>query len=250
MKLRLLSYNIRLGGRGREEKLAEVIRSAQPDVVMLQEAGDRDVVARLSQLTEMPHWDARPNHSTAFLSRVNIAHHDWEQPRGARHAFLEVAINEPGVRIFGLHLSAWFSNWSERRRYFEIQALLHAIKEHQHGMHLIVGDFNALAPGEILKSDNMPRWIRGLLWLSGRDIARTTIQHMLDQHYLDIWRALNDGDNGFTFPTWDPNVRLDYVFTPDRYRTAVVSCEVLRAPAVVLSASDHFPLFAEIDLTR
>ncbi|MBA3891435.1 MAG: endonuclease/exonuclease/phosphatase family protein, partial [Gemmatimonadaceae bacterium] len=45
--LRLLSYNIRYGGTGREEALAGVIRSAAPDVVMLQEATDPGVVARV-----------------------------------------------------------------------------------------------------------------------------------------------------------------------------------------------------------
>ena len=36
--LRLMSYNIRFGGVGREERIAEVIRHVDPDIVVLQEA--------------------------------------------------------------------------------------------------------------------------------------------------------------------------------------------------------------------
>jgi len=46
MPLRLMSYNIRFGGVGREERLAAVIRQADPDIVVLQEATRPDVVER------------------------------------------------------------------------------------------------------------------------------------------------------------------------------------------------------------
>ena len=44
MTLRILSYNIRHGGSGRETALTEVIRAAHPDVVVLQEATKPRVV--------------------------------------------------------------------------------------------------------------------------------------------------------------------------------------------------------------
>jgi exodeoxyribonuclease-3 len=44
--LRLLSYNIRFGGKGREALLAEVIRRCKPDLVVLQEASNVDVVQK------------------------------------------------------------------------------------------------------------------------------------------------------------------------------------------------------------
>lgn len=248
VKLKLLSYNIRFGGREREEALATVIRAAQPDIVMLQEATDRSVVARLAELGEYPTWDSRARYSTGFMTRLDVESHNWFLPRGSRHAVLEVAIASPQIRVFGLHLKAWFNNWTERRRHVEIQALLHAIREHQHGIHVIAGDFNALAPGAILNPAHMPHWIRAMIWLSGQDIARHTIQHMLDEHYIDVYRSIHPSDEGFTFPTWNPHVRLDYIFTPDRYQSAITSCEVLRSPEEVRTASDHFPLLAELEV--
>jgi endonuclease/exonuclease/phosphatase family metal-dependent hydrolase len=150
------------------------------------------------------------------------------------------------LRIFGLHLSAWFSKWSERRRAREIRLLLDGIREHQHGFHVIVGDFNALAPGERLQVAQMPRWIRAMVWVSGRDIARDTIQVMLDERYADVWRRLHPEGEGYTFPTWGAHVRLDYVFTPEQYAPRVVECEVMRSLAEAPAASDHYPLFVRI----
>jgi endonuclease/exonuclease/phosphatase family metal-dependent hydrolase len=243
---RLLSYNIRYGGTGREAALAAVIAAAAPDIVVLQEATDPRVVARLADAAAYPMWGSRPGHSTGFLSRLPVAHHTWHHPSASRHAFLEVALEGTEWRIFVLHLSAWFSKWSERRRAREIRALLDGIREHQHGFHLIAGDFNALAPGERLEVGRMPRWIRAMVWLSGRDIARSTIQVMLDDDYVDAWRTLHPAEPGYTFPTGDPHVRLDYVFTPKRYAARLTSCEVLATPTATRAASDHLPLLVEI----
>jgi endonuclease/exonuclease/phosphatase family metal-dependent hydrolase len=245
---RLLSYNIRYGGTGRERALAAVIGAAAPDVVVLQEASDPRVVAQLAEAGAFAAWGSRPGYSTGFLSRVPVAHHAWHHPPASRHAFLEVALDGTDVRVFGLHLSAWFSKWTERRRAREIRALLDGIREHQQGFHVIAGDFNALAPGELLEVARMPRWIRAMVWLSGRDIARDTIQVMLDEGYADAWRTLHPREKGYTFPTWDPHVRLDYVFTPQRYASRLTACEVVQAPELdVRAASDHLPLAVEIE---
>jgi exodeoxyribonuclease III len=248
VRLRLLSYNIKFGGKGREQQLAAVINAAKPDVVLLQEATDRLVVRRLAELCEFTSWDSRVNYSTGFLARHPIASYNWYLPARTRHAFLEVELGTPKVRLFGLHLSAWFSKWSERQRRFEIEALLTGIKQHQDGFHIIAGDFNAVAPGEILRVDRMPQWIRAMVWLSGRDIARHTIQHMLDQKYVDSWNVLHPGDTGYTFPTWDPHVRLDYAFVPDRFQGTLQSCEVFTGAPEAKHASDHYPLMLDIDV--
>jgi endonuclease/exonuclease/phosphatase family metal-dependent hydrolase len=245
--IRVLSYNIKYGGTGRETALAAVIRAAAPDVVMLQEATDPGVVQRLAEATGFPAWGARPAHSTGFLSRLPVASHAWHHPPGSRHAFLEVELSAPAMRLFGLHLSAWFSKWSERRRAREIRALLEGIRAHQEGFHLLAGDFNALAPGARLEVHQFPRWIRAMIWMSGRDIGRDTIQTMLDGHYVDAWRLLRAHEDGYSFPTWDPHVRLDYFFTPARYASRITRCEVLTAPAEAREASDHFPLLVELD---
>jgi endonuclease/exonuclease/phosphatase family metal-dependent hydrolase len=244
--LRLLSYNIRFGGVEREERLAEVVRAAEPDLVVFQEATNPLVVRRLAEATGLPYWAARDGHSTGYMSRVEVAGCAWHRPRGTRHPFLEIVLAEGGMRVFGLHLSAWFSKWSERRRAQEIRALLAGIAEHREGFHVLVGDFNTLAPGELLEARRMPRWIQAMIWLSGRDIQRETIRLMLDAQYADGYRLLHPDEAGYTFPTWDPHLRLDYLFVPTPFRDRLVHCQVLReAPGAAL-ASDHFPLLAHL----
>jgi endonuclease/exonuclease/phosphatase family metal-dependent hydrolase len=88
-----------------------------------------------------------------------------------------------------------------------------------------------------------------MVWLSGRDIARSTIEMMSADGYVDAWRAVHanlETESGYTFPVWNPHVRLDYVFTPKEYASRFTSCEVRQTPDEVRTASDHFPLLVEI----
>jgi endonuclease/exonuclease/phosphatase family metal-dependent hydrolase len=248
VNLKLLSYNIRFGGRGREARLAEVISAIAPDIVVFQEATDPLVIERLAKETGSPHWSAQRSHSIAFISRIKISYHEWHYPAGAKHSFLEIVPEGSSARIFGLHLSARFSKWDERQRGREIRNLLKGIERHQSGFHILVGDFNTLAPGEVLELQKMPAWIRALVWISGRDIQRETIQVMLDAGYADGFRRLHPDVKGYTFPTWDPHVRLDYVFVPEAFAKRLRSCEVITTAPAAAHASDHLPLLAQFDL--
>jgi endonuclease/exonuclease/phosphatase family metal-dependent hydrolase len=246
--VKLLSYNIRFGGRGREARIADVITRVSPDIVVFQEATDPHVIEGLAEATGLHLWAARRAHSIAYISRLEIAHHEWHYPAGAKHSFLEIVPAGSEARIFGLHLSARFSKWSERQRAREIRALLKGIEKHQEGFHVLVGDFNTLAPGELLDVRRMPAWIRALVWISGRDIQRETVQVMLDANYLDGYRFLHPDDKGYSFPTWDPHLRLDYIFMPAAFADRLKACEVIKEPPEVAKASDHFPLLAHLDI--
>lgn len=245
--VKLLSYNIRFGGRGREQELADVISTVSPDLVVFQEAIDPEVIKHLSVATKMGFWSARSEHSIGYLSRLEVQHHEWHYPAGAKHSFLEIVLAGSEARVFGLHLSSMFSKWGEQRRAREIQSLLKSIERHQAGFHVLVGDFNTLAPGEVLETQKMPAWIRALVWLSGRDIQRETIRLMREAGYRDTYRALHPDVKGYTFPVWDPHVRLDYLFVPDRFAERVKSIEVV-SHAAVSKASDHLPLLAQVEL--
>jgi exodeoxyribonuclease-3 len=243
--VRLLSYNIRYGGAGRESALAGVIRAAAPDLVILQEGTRPAVVERIAAETGLPHWGARRGESLAFISREPVEQAGWHRPRVSRHAFLELVAPGGTWRIFGVHLSAVHAAWTERRRWFELRALLVAIQQRQHGPHALVGDFNTLAPGELLDVRKLPARLRALVWLSGGRIRWRTIQTVLDAGYLDAFRHLHPDVVGYTFPTWDPHVRLDYLFLPMGLLERVQRCDVVALDGV-REASDHLPLVAEL----
>lgn len=244
MNLRVLSYNIRRGGVGREAAIAAVISACSPDMVVLQEAYQPAVVQRLSKECGFAHWASSPGHSVAFLSRLEIASHVWRRVRWAKRAYLEV-VTRSDVRIYGVHLSAVHSNLTEQRRAYELRALLRSVERHQQGLHLVTGDFNTLAPGERLDVNRLPPRLRALVWITGKSIRWITIRMMLEAGYVDGYRTFH-GDEGHTFTTWDPHVRLDYAFLPETFKGHLHRCEVVRDHPSLGTASDHFPLLTEI----
>lgn len=246
MPFRLLTYNIWVGGVGRVEPLARVINACAPDVVLLQEATRPAVIERLAAATGMAEWRAFPRQSLGYLSRRPVAHASWHRPRLSHHAYVEVVPAGDKLRLFGVHLSAVHAAWTERRRLYELRALLRSIRQHQDGLHVLAGDFNTLAPGAILDVDRLPFRLRPFVWLSGGRIKWRTIQTVLDAGYVDAYRLLHPDDAGFTMPARDPHVRLDYTFVPGAYRDRIINCDVVQHPEVT-NASDHHPVVLDLD---
>lgn len=247
--MRLLSYNILHGGRGREAAIAEVIREVDPDLVILQEAERPAAINRIADLAGMPQFGARAGESLGFISREPVAHASWHRPRVSRHAFLEVVPADGNWRVFGVHLSAVHAAWTEQRRVFELRALLRSIDPGQHGPHVLVGDFNTVAPGEWLDVARLPARLRALVWLSGGGIRWRTIQTILDAGYGDAFRHRHGGAEGQTFPAPGPYVRLDYAFLPRDLLPRVSDCSIV-ALGPVRTASDHLPLLVDLTAPR
>jgi exodeoxyribonuclease-3 len=248
MMFRLLTYNIQHGGRARVEIIARVIAACRPDFVVLQEATDRATVKRLAELTGMAGSGSSIRQSLGYLSREPIARASWRRPFVSRHAFIEVIPAGERIRIFGVHLSAVFAAWTEQRRLLELRALLRSVARHQNGLHVLAGDFNTLAPGEVLETRGLPLRLRPFIWASGGRIHWRTIQTVLDAGYADAFRAKHPAGSGFTMPSWSPHVRLDYVFVPRGFAERVRSCEVVQH-ADTTRASDHLPVVADLDLS-
>jgi exodeoxyribonuclease III len=242
---RLMTYNIRHGGHGREAAIAAVVNACAPDLVLLQEATDPRTVARIADATGMEDWRAYAGQSLGFLSRRRVAFAEWTRPRVSRHAFIEVVPAGDPLRIFGVHLSAVHAAWTERRRVFELRALLRSVARHQHGFHVLSGDFNTVAPGEHLNVGHLPFRLRPLVWMSGGRIRWRTVQTVLDAGYVDGYRMKHLDTAGCTLPTPNPHVRIDYVFVPAPFSERVAACDVVQSPQAV-AASDHFPVVADL----
>ena len=248
MELRVLSYNLRFGGKGREPLLREVLSSVPFDVVVLQEAARPDTVRGLASRLGVPHWGARPGRSLGFLSRVPLTGQRWHDRPGVRNGFLELELGEPSLVLMGVHLQPRLSRWNERSRVRELAVLGEIIRSRPGAdtPHLILGDFNTIAPGERVPVHRMPAWIRSTIWISGGRIRTDAIQALLDAGYVDGFRALHPNRPGWTFPTASPQVRLDYVFLSPGFPGRLATCRVVRQPASVVPASDHFPLLATL----
>jgi exodeoxyribonuclease-3 len=243
-----MTYNIRHGGAGREDAICRVVAAYAPDVVLLQEATLPHVVAEIARRTGMADWRAYRRQSLAFLSRAPVASVEWRRPRVSRHAFIDVVLASSGARLIGVHLSALHAAWTERRRVFELRALLRAIAEYRRGFHVLAGDFNTLAPDARLDVGRLPRRLRPFVWLSGGRIRWRTIQTVVDAGYVDAYRRQHALAPGHTMPAWDPHVRLDYVFVPSAYADRIAACDVV-ANADTAVASDHLPVLAELQIS-
>lgn len=243
--LRVMSYNIRFGGVGREQRIADVIRQVGPDIVLLQEATREAGVREIAEFAVMPHWAARQGHSPAVVSRVPIQRYEWHHCRDMQRPFMQIELADTDPTLYNIHLRATHSNYTERGRMREVRALLAYLRENENGFHLLAGDFNTLAPGELLNMQKLPMRYRLLAMMLGGRVTYRTIQIMINHGYIDCYRRLNT-DLGYSFPAWDPHVRLDYFFTPTQYVDRVASCNVVTDIAEPAKATDHLPLVAEI----
>jgi endonuclease/exonuclease/phosphatase family metal-dependent hydrolase len=127
----------------------------------------------------------------------------------------------------------------------ELRALLKSIAHHQAGFHVLMGDFNTLAPDELLDVRTLPHRLRALVWLSGGRVRWRTIKIVLDAGYVDGFRLRHPNAAGLTFPTWAPHVRLDYIFVPTGFADRLRGCEVVMH-SDAKAASDHHPILAEV----
>ncbi len=167
---RILSYNILLGGTPRIEQLTSIIRSTSADVVGLVEATDPNVIEELARRLDMQFClSGQGKHDRDWhlgvLSRLPITQvqvHTRPNSFTRRH-LLEVCVEEPGgrqVAVFVVHLTASFHRGREsnRTRRVEVQEILSIMSERRDTPHLLMGDFNSLAPGDSLKASSILRY--------------------------------------------------------------------------------------------
>ena len=122
---------------------------------------------------------------------------------------------------------------------------MHHIQTYKNELCLIAGDFNAIAPGEKVKTDNMPNWLRWIILLQGNRVYHFSIGELLSAGFTDCFRLLNPSDHGFTLPTPNPNSRLDYIFVNAKMKPYIRKCWIVHEPNDVEVASDHYPVMAE-----
>lgn len=157
--LTIMTYNILVGGSdGRINAIEAVIRQQTPDVVGLQEVNDpaacRALAARLGMQCVIGY--AATGYHVALLSRWPIR--AWAQHGRPvfQKGLIEAVIDLPGEaqpwHIFVAHLTADFfrGHAAERQRVAEIRTVIDCMAEARaRGVpHLLMGDFNTLAPGE------------------------------------------------------------------------------------------------------
>ena len=164
-------------------------------------------------------------------------------------SFVEVELAGLGVRVLGVHLSAGLSMRGERRRLREIERVLAvACAAPGPARTLIVGDLNAVAPGDLTSVVGLPAWIRLLLRVDG-GIGTAVVGRVLADGFTDAFRHRHPDVAGQTMPVASPSVRLDYLMLGPGIVPALGACGIGSAALpVLLAASDHLPVVADLDL--
>jgi len=155
--VRVLSYNILIGGARRVEPLLNMLRAGAPDVIGLVEAIDERVVAELAAALGMEYRLSgraknRRGWQAAVLSRLPIrSTNTYITPPLIKQPLLEVTVETPDgqlLTVFVIHITAEFSKgWrgnQQRRR--EVQEVLRLMEQQRGKRHLLLGDFNTIAP--------------------------------------------------------------------------------------------------------
>lgn len=247
--LRVATYNLELGGRNRETAIGAVCAALDADILALTEADDREVVARLAATLGMYYvWErGSGERHIATLSRYPILEtHIYNRPP-LTQAVLESRINTPDgpLTCFNVHFLPFLLFPFELRRWQAAGELLRLIATRRPGPHLLLGDFNAIAPGDRVLQSRNPARMRRMMMLQLRFIFRLSIPRLLRAGYTDCFRTLHPQEDGFTWWTINPTTRYDYIFADRILAARLRSCRVVEDTSMIREASDHFPLIAE-----
>ncbi len=241
MTFTVMSYNIKEGGEGRLPLIVDIIKEQHPDVVALLEANSRPAVERLARDLGMrvAYGDANSAFAVAWLSRMPIERAQNHRFAALAKTLLEIEVAWAGetVHLFATHLAA---RGDARRPADEVPVILDALRPVADRPHLLVGDFNAVRPGDPVGAP--PHGVEK--WGDARPCApRQAIRLIIDAGYTDCYHVLHPREPGYTYPSDAPWLRLDYIFASPRMAARLHTCEVI-AGGHAPRASDHLPLRA------
>lgn len=250
MALRLLSYNILMGGEDRLQHIVYVIEQQQPNVVALLEANDRtnaEILARQLKM-DLVFGTANSEFHVAWLSRLPIVRTENHRLAQLAKTLLEMEVQWEGTRVtlFATHLWAGRNQESEQLRVAEMHAILGVLQQRAHQPHALIGDFNSLYPTDqtdiALYLATAPE--QGEEQMSEDQFPRQVIPLLLQAGYTDCYRTLHPGTPGYTYKLPIPSLRLDYIFTSPLLSKYLFTCDVVTGEQASI-ASDHFPIWAE-----
>ncbi len=181
--VRVMTYNILVGGWPRIDALEAVIREARADIIGMQEVGQR-TLDELGQRLGM--WSAlgpsRRGSAVGLLSRWPLREVIPHESAPLHNALLEAVVapedDEP-LRIFVAHLAASYSAWraGEGERLRELAYILDRMRATggPSAPQLLMGDFNSLPPDERLLASRL------LLYTARNDVLRAKGDDMIGQ---------------------------------------------------------------------
>jgi len=241
MTLRVLSYNLREGGGDRLAGIGDIIRRQRPDAVALVEATSRATLALARDLgMKLMFGEANGEYHVAWLSRLPIRRIENHRLAVLAKTLLEIEVVWAGdpLRLFATHLASRHDPHSPAE---EIPAILDVLSRVAESPHLLMGDFSALSPGDLIGTPPHGEEKRGE---AVEGVPREAIRLVLEAGYTDCFRTVHPADPGYTYPSTTPWLRLDYIFASAEMAPRLRSCDIVIGKEAE-RASDHVPIWAE-----
>lgn len=268
--MRVLTYNIHgwrdAHGQMDVARLVRVIQASQADIVALNEVfhplsppgQTRPALDLLAEALGMeaafgvaltPQFAFAPlaSYGNALLTRLPLlahaGHHLTPIAGHEQRGLLEARVLLPDGRtpfsIYVTHLD----HLSEAARLQQLAAVLQWTIRDRDRPHLILGDFNALAPGDFAAD---PAALVALQASAdfGRlaELGMEVVPRLLRRGYVDAQAASPDP----TFPAVRPLMRIDYIWLSASLAPALRWCRRWTTEETAV-ASDHLPVLAELE---
>lgn len=246
--LRVVTYNIGGGLLAHLPRFIQIVDYLRPDILALNEADDDLLVKALAAHFGLHHVWARGSgtHHLATLSRYPIESWQIHTQKPLTQAALMTRLQTPAgnLTLYNLHLLPYLLLPFELRRWQAVGRLLQLISQSRPEPHLILGDLNAIAPGDrVLHWRNPPRMKR-VMALQLFVVFKLALPRLFRAGYGDCYRRLNPNQDGFTFLTGNPTTRYDYILADGQMSGRLQSCQVMTDHPAILEVSDHYPLLA------
>ncbi len=155
------------------------------------------------------------------------------EQRGFLRAVLDTAEATP-LTVYVTHLD----HRHEDARLAQVKSMLQLIARFGDHPHVILGDFNALAPSDF---DEHPDRLAEIDE-PGREVISggQVLPHVLQAGYVDAYAVAGRGP-AETWPTEKPRARIDYALLPPSLATQLRYCQRWEKASARV-ASDHFPV--------
>jgi endonuclease/exonuclease/phosphatase family metal-dependent hydrolase len=269
--MKILTYNIHhwegTDGRVDVDRVAEVIHESEADIVALNEVfhpavtepGAPPLLETLARhlgmayvfgetLSFYPEAGFPAPYGNTLLTRYPILSAETHlavdlpgrEQRGFLRAVLDTGENVP-LGVYVTHLD----HRHEDARLAQIKSMLQLMGRYNNHPHIILGDFNALAPSDY---DERPHELARLVAQEGASREKVSglqvVPHLLESGYVDAFASAGGGP-AETWSTEDPRVRIDYAFVSPPLAERLRRCQRWETP-LAHAASDHFPLLTEL----
>ncbi len=239
----IMTYNIRLGIQQGVESIASLIRDSSADIIALQEVGKfwnygpaGDTLARLSELTGLPHYTYAP---ALTLPGQGVAAPSESTPTPLDAQYGHGLLSR--WPIIQTHLQLLTQNKDERR------VLLFATVETEQGkLQVLSTHLSHVDSDRPAQAKELVKAARKLAKTGDPVILLGDFNESPDTRWIKSlqkkWHDAGQHSSNPTFPASEPRVRIDYLMAANAH---------WQTDAIVIDereASDHRPVIASLQL--